>query len=310
MANVEKNAHIALALHDQQGTYWPYVTTTLTSVFSHSSMALHVHLLHDDTLRPEARLAFEQLCQKYGHELTLHAIVLTPSMQAAKVGHFSPATLYRLMLPQLLKQLDLVIYLDADIIFNQVDIAELVQVIQSDPHQHPISAVHDDLFTSSTSQRQELDMLGLAEAAYFNAGVLGLRPQGMDMDLIEALGSFIRQYPDAQHIDQDLLNVTFRDRVHWLPAKFNRQVNLSMGRCFEDLKTFENKVLHYTGKTKPLNGTLSPADIFFWRYTHEVPHIVQFMKTPTRYLQQIYNRPSSAVLLPLKQRAPKANAAD
>ena len=296
--------HIALALHDKQGTYWPYVVTTLTSVFTHSSIALHVHLLHDDTLTPEARLAFEELCKKYSHALTLHPIALTPSMQAAKVGHFSPAALYRLMLPKLLSHVELVIYMDADIIFNQVDIAELIQHIQSDPHQHPVSAVHDDLFTCDSSQRQELKMLGLQDNEYFNSGLLAMRPKRIEVDLIEALGNFIAQYPDAHHIDQDLLNVTFRNRIHWLPAEFNHQVNLTMGRCFETPDSYENKILHYTGKAKPLGGTLSPADIFFWRYTHEIPRITRFMKTPMRYLQQMHGRQNAAHLIPVRQRQP------
>ena len=71
--------HIALALHDKQGTYWPYIVTTLTSVFANSSIALHVHILHDDTYTSDAQQAIEQLCKKYGHTLTSHAIVLTPS---------------------------------------------------------------------------------------------------------------------------------------------------------------------------------------------------------------------------------------
>lgn len=295
---------IALALHDKHGTYWPYVVTTLTSVFAHSSIALHVHLLHDDTLTPEAQLAFEELCKKYSQTLTLHPIALTPSMQAAKVGHFSPAALYRLMLPKLLSHVELVIYMDADIIFNQVDIAELIQHIQNDPHQHPVSAVHDDLFICASSQRQELKMLGLQDNEYFNSGLLAMRPKRIEVDLIDALGNFITQYPDAHHIDQDLLNMAFRGQIHWLPARFNYQVNLTMGRCFEGLDSYENKILHYTGKAKPLGGTLSPADMFFWRYTHEVPHISKFVKTPVRYLQQIHGNPSGAYLLPFKQRAP------
>jgi lipopolysaccharide biosynthesis glycosyltransferase len=296
--------HIALALHDKQGTYWPYIVTTLTSVFTHSSIALHVHILHDETFTQEARLTIEHLCQKHGHALTCHAIVLSPSMQASKVGHFSVATLYRLMLPQLLHDVPLVIYLDADLIFNQIDIADLVWHIENDPHQHPIAAVHDTLFTNSSSQRKELEMLRLAEVEYFNAGMLGLRPQRIDIDLIDALQNFIEQYPDATHIDQDLLNVTFRNCIHWLPERFNHQVNLSKGRYFENLESFDGKILHYTGKAKPLSGTFAPPDIFFWRYTHEVVQIHQFIKAPIRYLQQMHDRPDAVYLIPTQQRKP------
>lgn len=296
--------HIALALHDHKGTYWPYVVTTLTSVFMHSSTALHVHLLHDQTLRPEAIATLSKLCRKYQHSLTLHPVTMSPAMAAIDTRQFSVASLYRLMLPQLLRHLDLVIYLDADLIFNQVDIAELVLAIDSDPQQHPVSAVVDDLFTSQKSGRQELKMLGIPASHYFNSGLLGLRPKRIDLDLIEALQHFMQRFPDALHIDQDLLNQTFAQRVHWLPKHFNYQVNLTQGRYFEPLKSFDQKILHYTGKAKPLSGTFAPPDVLFWRYTHEVPQIHRFIQAPMRYLQQMHNRPSAAKLISTRENKP------
>lgn len=296
--------HIALALHDHKGTYWPYVVTTLTSVFLHSSTALHVHLLHDDTLSPEACAAVSQLCRKYQHRLTLHRIELSPAVAAIDPRQFSVASLYRLMLPQLLRHLDLVIYLDADLIFNLVDIAELVRAIDSDPHQHPVSAVVDDLFSGSASSRRELQMLGIPASQYFNSGLLGLRPQRIDLDLMESLQHFIERHPEAEYIDQDLLNQTFAQKVHWLPAKFNHQVNLTRGRYFDAIDSFDQKILHYTGKAKPLSGTFAPPDIHFWRYTHEVPHIHRYIQAPMRYLQQMHERPGSAYLIPTRERKP------
>lgn len=295
---------IALAMHDHKGTYWPYVVTTLTSVFMHSSSPLHVHLLHDHTLGPEASAALAQLCRKYQHRLTLHPITLSPTMAAIDTRQFSVASLYRLMLPQLLRHLDLVIYLDADLIFNQVDITELVKAIDSDPQQHPVSAVVDDLFTTQKSGLKELEMLGIPASQYFNSGLLGLRPQRMGLDLTEALPHFMQRYPKALHIDQDFLNQTFAQRVHWLPARFNHQVNLTKGRYFEPLESFEQKILHYTGKAKPLSGTFALPDLLFWRYTHEVPNIHRFIQAPMRYLQQMHGKSSAARLIPTRERQP------
>jgi lipopolysaccharide biosynthesis glycosyltransferase len=296
--------HIALAIHDHKGTYWPYVVTTLTSVFMHSSSPLHVHLLHDHTLGPEASAALAQLCRKYQHQLTLHPITLSPTMAAINTRQFSVATLYRLVLPQLLRHLDLVIYLDADLIFNEIDISVLVNAIDSDPHQHPVSAVVDDLFALQKSGSKELEMLGIPASQYFNAGMLGLRPQRIDLDLVEALQHFMLRYPEAVHIDQDLLNQTFAQRVHWLPARFNHQVNLIQGRYFDSLDSFDGKILHFTGKTKPLSGTFAMPDLLFWRYTHEVPQIHRFIQAPMRYLQQMHTNPSAAKLIPTRERQP------
>jgi hypothetical protein len=35
------------------------------------------------------------------------------------------------------------------------------------------------------------------------------------------------RYPEAAHIDQDLLNPTFAQRVHWLAERLNHPVNLT-----------------------------------------------------------------------------------
>lgn len=293
----EYMVHIALSIHDKQGNYWPYVIATLTSVFTHSSRALHVHVLHDDTLREEARRTIEALCDEFGQQLSLHHVSLPSHIQTIDFGQFSPAAAYRLMLPQLLKHLDLVIYLDADIIFNQVDIAELEAVIQSDAQQHPLAAVHDRLFSCHASQRRELESIGVAANEYINSGVLGIRPKLIDVDLLAALQRFAHEHPDAQHHDQDVLNVLFRHQIFMLTERFNFQVNLTQGRCFEDLGYYANQVLHFSGKAKPLSGTISPADVFFWRYTHHVPNIHRFVKSPIRYLQQMRERPNAANLI-------------
>jgi lipopolysaccharide biosynthesis glycosyltransferase len=286
--------HISLSLHDKHGNYWPYVVTTLASVLSHSSQSVHVHLLHDDTLGTAAREAIEGICRKYQQELSFHLVELPTHLQTLNFGQFSPAAIYRLMLPQLLKHLDLVIYLDADIIFNQVDIADLFATIVADENQHPLAAVHDTLFSSNAAQNRELAHIGISAAEYVNSGVLGIKPKLIDGDLLDALQKFVALHPHATHHDQDLLNVVFRQKIFLLPERFNFQVNLSRGRCFEDLGFYANKVLHYSGKTKPLSGSLCPADVLFWRYTQDIPNIHRFVQAPVRYLQKMRDKSSAA----------------
>lgn len=289
--------HIALSLHDKTGQYWPYVVITLSSVFAHSSRKLHVHLLHDEALCIDARQTLVGLCTKHQHALSFHWVELPQEMQSINFGLFSPASIYRLTLPQLLKHLDWVIYLDADIIFNQVDIADLAAAIENDPEQRPLAAVHDRFFAAHASQRQELEYIGVHAAEYINSGVLGIRPAQINIDLIDALRDFVTEYPQARHHDQDLLNVMFRHQILRLPELFNFQVNLMQGSCFEDLSHYAHKVLHYCGKAKPLSGTFSPADVFFWRYTQDVPNIHRFVQAPMRYLQKMRDKPNGARLI-------------
>ena len=95
-----------------------------------------------------------------------------------------------------------------------------------------------------------------------------------------------------------LLNDLYRGRIARMPAEFNFQVNLSHGRCFAPLHTLQGKVLHFSGKVKPLSGKFSPADVCFWRYTQHIPDIARFVGQPMAYLQKIHTGHSHARVVP------------
>lgn len=290
--------HIALALHDAQGRYWPYVAVTVTSVLQHTSVPVVVHLLHDDTFTDEARQVLERIVATHGQALQLHAVQVPAAFAQMNFRHFSVATAYRLMLPQLLPDLPWLLYLDADIVFHQFDVARLAQWLHQQPEAQPLAAVHDDLFDAYPEGVAELQMLGLTAAEYINAGVLLMRPPLIEHDLVAGLADFTRAHPQATHLDQDLLNDLYRGRIARMPAEFNFQVNLSHGRCFAPLHTLQGKVLHFSGKVKPLSGKFSPADVCFWRYTQHIPDIARFVGQPMAYLQKIHTGHSHARVVP------------
>lgn len=288
---------VAFALHDPRDRYWAYTAVALHSLCLHSTCKLRVHLLHDQTVKPATIAILGELCGRLGHELRPHDIELPSRLQALDTGHFSPATLFRLLIPQLLPDAPLVVYLDSDLVFNGVDVSELVRYLQIHRSSHAIAAVHDDVFTCSAAQVRELQAVGIAADRYFNAGVLVMYPPAIEEDLLDGACRFSAKFPAAFHFDQDFLNITFGDRVLYLPAKFNTHVQIAYGRCFEPLSFFEGKVLHFSGKTKPLSGTLCPPDIFFWRYSLPIGRADGFVPEPIRYLQKIPGTHSSARLV-------------
>ena len=290
--------HIALALHDAQGRYWPYVAVTVTSVLQHASVPVVVHLLHDDTLTDEARQLLGRLVVAHGQTLQLHALQVPAAFAQMNFRHFSVASAYRLLLPRLLPDLPWLLYLDADIVFHEFDVACIGQWLQAQPLAQPLAGVHDDLFDAYPEGVAELKMLGLNATHYVNSGVLALRPALMPEDLCAELAGFAARHPDALHLDQDLLNDLYRGRIARMPAEFNFQVNLSHGRCFAPLHTLQGKVLHFSGKVKPLSGKFSPADVCFWRYTQHIPDIARFVGQPMAYLQKIHTGHSHARIVP------------
>jgi lipopolysaccharide biosynthesis glycosyltransferase len=238
----------------------------------------------------------------YGHRLELHAVPTIESLSALDFRHFSVATAYRLILPRLLPHLPWLVYLDADIVFHGFDLAQFGQWLQAQTHDHPLAAVHDDLFASFAGGRTDLHALNLAAADYVNAGVLVMRPALIAQDLLAELPAFSARHPKVTHLDQGLLNDVFRGRIQRMPPQFNRQVNLMFGRCFEPLDKLEGQVLHYSGKVKPLSGKFSPADLCFWRYTQHIPDISRFVAQPMSYLQKIHTGHSHARVVPSVER--------
>jgi lipopolysaccharide biosynthesis glycosyltransferase len=294
--------HIALALHDRHGTYWPYVAVTVTSVCQHSSVPVVVHLMHDETLTDEARKVLGKIVSHYGHRLELHAIAGIQSLSALNFRHFSVASAYRLILPRLLPHLPWLVYLDADTVFDGFDLARFGQWLKTQAQEYPLAAAHDDLFAAFAGGRNDLHSLNLAAEDYINSGVLVMRPALMAQDLLAQLPAFAARHPKVTHLDQGLLNDVFRGRIQRLPPQFNRQVNLMYGRCFEPLDKLEGQILHYSGKVKPLSGKFSPADLCFWRYTQHIPGISRFVEQPISYLQKIHTGHSHARIIPSVER--------
>jgi hypothetical protein len=79
--------HIALALHDCHGSYWPHVAVMVTSVCQHTTVPVVVHLLHDETLNDEAGQDHGQMVSRYGLRLEQHAVSNTQFLSELDFRH-------------------------------------------------------------------------------------------------------------------------------------------------------------------------------------------------------------------------------
>ena len=129
---MDNNIHVALAVYDPKGTYSQHAGVTVTSIFENTKSKVTVHILHDDTLTDLNRERFLNTAKRYGQSIDL----INVEDYKNKIGgetlknipdYWSVGTLYRLFIPEILKNLDKIIYLDCDIVVN-ADIAELWNV--------------------------------------------------------------------------------------------------------------------------------------------------------------------------------------
>lgn len=248
--------HVAFALHDYLGSYSMYTGTAMASLFENTREPVTVHLLHNDTLSPQNRERFIQLCASYGQNICFYRVSAEQDFDIAAIEKrdYCEGIMFRLYLPRLLPAaVEKIIYLDSDLLIN-LDIRELWELplqgrslaAVKDPHA-PFASWFDDYIR---------EVLKLDPDLYFNSGVLIMdiarirnshELVGECRELFQKITTF---FPD-----QDLLNVVFQEDVQYMDRKYNwfliRNHNQPIGEKIYHYNAavfnFPNQLLNFTG---------------------------------------------------------------
>lgn len=273
---------LVFAIHDGSGHYWPNLYSALKSLLQYASNAQQICVLHDETLGDLAKASLNKICLTHSASLTFVKVKLPPFLANANYGAFSPASIFRLGIPKLFREHEQVVYLDCDLIFHWVDIAELISAAGD----APLAAVRDPYIGRPQKHRDQLTSLGLDSSEYFNSGVLVMRPKALPDDLIARFMAFAQEHRVMSHPDQDFLNVQFKGLWKPLDGKFNHQACAFDRSLFQPISSYARKVIHYAGKVKPLQGALAPAFVPFWMYAQSIPEAAAvFDLQPTSVLE-------------------------
>ncbi|MGB1234828.1 MAG: glycosyltransferase family 8 protein [Planktomarina sp.] len=216
---------------------------------------------------------------------TVHAVNPKKLQHAvSRFAHISTATYLRLLIPNYFS--GRVIYLDTDL-FVRHDIGELWA---SDLNQHTLGAVRDSHCTwelhlilnpppamENVVRRARMHVSQIAKRTgvsapqkYFNAGVLVI-----DVDQLKADPELLKRFQDIEgasadglFMDNDWLNIVFKDNVaylphHWNALKANAKMNAAhvpenVRRAYFQSMT-DPAIVHFTGPYKPWNPDV-PSD--------------------------------------------------
>lgn len=187
-------------------------------------------------------------------------------------------TYCRLLIPQLLPEIEKCIYLDTDIVVLE----DLSSVYATNMEEYYIAGVKDYGIQKRLGKNpDELAKLGLAsETQYINAGVLFLNLKKIREDKIDEL--FIENIGKKWRFeDQDILNKCCYGKICFLELKYN-----IFYRYYKNVGTFEKDfysakeleeaennpaIIHYTGsKMKPWKNTRIHAAKLWWDVAEEV----------------------------------------
>ncbi|RHW23500.1 glycosyltransferase family 8 protein [Nocardioides immobilis] len=300
--------HVACTSNDR---YLPHVATLMQSLAaSNLPRAITLHLLHDDTVTPQMQGQLHEDATRLGIGLTLRqpdaALLQTLPPSGS---HYPPLIWYRIFLPDLLVEVDRVLYLDADTLVLQ----DLRPLWSLDLDQVLLAAVAQPAEPSHS--QPALARLGLPpDADYLNSGVLlmdlrRMREEHFSRQMIDTGQAQAEEWKDSAHFrlpDQDAFNLVCAGRWLKLHPRWNCLASLFLSNGLEDLAQGDALELG--------EAVASPAIVHFegsgyakpWNYrcVHPLRHLYRAYRRRTPWpLEQLEDADLAArVLRPLPPR--------
>ena len=278
--------HIACSI--DEGYVMP-LCGMLSSFFEHHRgipISLHVFT---DALSPTSRNFLEHFIFRQGADFH-HYTIASDRFQNLHLqyAHFSKANFYRLLIPDLVKTTDRVLYLDVDILVRR----PLISLFNTELGDYSLAAA-PDAYPPADCQR-----LGIPEhLSYFNSGILVMDLPAWRRNHIadQALDYLIRHNGDKErcrYADQDGLNAVLQGQWHTLKETWNFNIyhctvdprNLSERR--RELLREGPAIIHFADRKKP------------WMRNYALPFQQEFLRNARRNGIHFGNRLTLRTLWP------------
>lgn len=274
--------HVCYGMRDESGKYSKFVGTSMLSLLENTKSEVTIHLIHDSTLSVENRSRFIEIVDRFNQQIIFYNVddLAADSIRYAETKlpetknfRGTIAAMYRLLIPDLLpNEFEKIIYLDADTIIN-LDIAKLWNI---DLKNFPIAATphffaFPDLGIIQNSIQIDSDKIDPHD--YFNSGVLIFDLNKIKKlfntkgKLLNSCVDILLKNPRNNSLDQDALNILFKNNFFKLPSKFNRLV--SWINLTSDYKNIHG-IYHYVGNTLDANFQL-PTNRIWFEYFFKTP---------------------------------------
>ena len=233
--------HIGFGLHDKTGHYSVWVGTVMQSILEHTDSRICFHILHDETLSIDNKYKLEKVARSGSSIIEFHKIDENDfSVVKNQMSRFTIGTMFRCSLPELLPNLNRIIYLDADLFVNR-DIKELWDV---DICEYCLAGVVDEGVAVHNYPRILNKYPEIKKESYFNSGVLYMNLKKIREfgNLKKLVVDFLVENPEAGLPDQDALNVIFHNKVLYLDGSWNQFVFMHRK---DNVEKLDKAIFHY-----------------------------------------------------------------
>lgn len=202
---------------------------------------------------------------------------------AYEVRGISAGAYLRLLLHRVLPDIDKVLYLDVDILVRE----SLLPLWRTELGDHLLAAVKGPVNLADkwewNSERPYWKLLAGMRGGYINSGVLLLNLAQIRRQQIDRQWEKLAEQK-LYYQDQDILNITCRDRIIYLPPKYNSLAYLSAEdyrrMVTEDIFTEvesaqaqeQPAILHYAGD-KPWKRYDTNQGFVWWDFVKKYPEL-------------------------------------
>lgn len=258
--------HIGFGLHDKTGHYSVWVGTVMQSILEHTDSRICFHILHDETLSIDNKYKLEKVARSGSSIIEFHKIDENDfSVVKNQMSRFTIGTMFRCSLPELLPNLNRIIYLDADLFVNR-DIKELWDV---DICEYCLAGVADEGVDIHNYPKILNKYPGIKKESYFNAGVLYMNLKKLREfgNLKKLVVDFLVENPEAGLPDQDALNVIFHNKVLYLDGSWNQFVFMHRK---DNVEKLDKAIFHYAAALLMLYSH-SQIDLEYFRTICRTP---------------------------------------
>lgn len=265
--------HIALAA---DSNYIIPITVVLQSLFDNNrGEDLIIYLLYLEGTLKEKDLNFLADFTQQRKGVFIGLEVKQEQIEGFPETRHGKATLLRLCLPNLLPDLDKILYLDGDIVVN----GNLLELFQSDIDSYYVAAVKDSASAYNIGYQTSMGIE--SSHFYYNAGILLLNLTALRrVDLAGQMNLFTQKnFGRISAPDQDFLNYICQKKTLYIPPKYNMNYALEkdiIAKIWDKKEVKEAKtspvIVHYIGPIKPWSIlSMHPQRKLWWKYLKETP---------------------------------------
>jgi lipopolysaccharide biosynthesis glycosyltransferase len=279
----KETIHIAFTINE---AYVKYFVICLTSLLeSAGDEELHIYVINDDITEYSKRRILElQHIKNFVIDFVFVSPPMLKDIKPPTRSDIHMNTSYRLLSASLMRNLEKVIFLDADLL----PIKSLKELWTLNMHDYYMACVIDpvasDQYYGDWIQRLELPN------KYVNTGVCVFNLSKWRQDNIEEkIFALCDVYYDKLKFpEQDLLNIACSEKIKYLPLAWNAAPLLLYTFPDEKKEALSDPyIIHYAGERKPWTYPDAPYADLFWKYARKTSYYEELLYNCKKMQQTI-----------------------